>query len=102
MISVCLIKSLNKPWHNLTRNSFEKALHQDKLKRFKVTKIDTYPEENAKFDFIIVIGIKAIAKKILDGNRLKNNCNFLIDTGDHSLDPREGVEDFYFYFLPNK
>jgi len=101
MISVCIIRSLNKPWHNNTTDAFYKALNFDEDKKFKVKKLYTYPEHHEFFDFIIVIGIKALSKKIFDGSILKKQCNFLIDLGDHSMDARTDCEDYYFYFLKN-
>ena len=100
MIKIGLLKTQDFPWENVIYNAYEKALTSDLNKRFKVKEIINYPRSNDFYDFIIVVGCKAVARNEVDAIKLKKHCNFLFDMGDHHNDPRKGIEDGYLFFCP--
>ena len=74
------------------------ALVGDKLFR-NVEEIYGYPEKN--YD-ILLIGIRPIVKLNLDHSKIRPYCKYLVDMGDHAMDPRRSCEDAYLYFIPSK
>jgi len=96
MNNIALLQFDNSPWTKTLKVALEKALKQSyELKFFD----HTYPNLNDKFDFILMLGVRPIAKRGVDGERIKKHTEILIDFGDYSNDDRSTVEDCYFYFL---
>ena len=98
MITICLTRFTDGPYVHVLMDAFYKALSAYKSK-FKIFKKFGYPE--AKYDLIVLIGIRSIVKRNLDPKRILPFCDKLIDMGDSSMDPRRNYEDLYFYFNPS-
>ena len=99
MISICLTKFTNGPWSTLIMKAFKKALIEE-TSFCTVEEIEGYPKKN--YDIIFLIGIRLIVKLNLDHNKILPFCKYLVDIGDHGMDPRTNYEDAYLYFIPSK
>ena len=99
MISICLTKFNNNPWDALIMKAFKKVFTEE-TSFCTVEEIQGYPKKN--YDIIFLIGIRVIASLSLDQNKILPYCKYLVDMGDHGMDPRRNFEDAYLYFIPSK
>ena len=67
MITICLTRFTDGPYVHVLMDAFYKALSAYKSK-FKIFKKFGYPE--AKYDLIVLIGIRSIVKRNLDPKRI--------------------------------
>ena len=79
--------------------AFKKAFNEEKS-FCTVEEIQGYPKKN--YDIIFLIGIRVIVSLSLDKNKILPYCKYLVDMGDHGMDPRRNFEDAYLYFIPSK
>ena len=71
-----ILRFKNAPWEIHIQDSFIKALKKSNI--FKIIdSINGYPDKNSFYDIIIVVGVRAIVKQNLDGDRLKQHCKYL-------------------------
>jgi len=99
MISICLTKFNNNPWDALMMKAFKKVFTEE-TSFCTVEEIQGYPKKN--YDIIFLIGIRVIPSLSLDQNKILPYCKYLVDMGDHGMDPRRNFEDAYLYFIPSK